>query len=388
MKEIDNVLIFISDSVRWDIGREYFQISGGTQPVKTVAHSTFTFTSLPSMLLGILPGRHGVYSPRHRSQYGGPTLFGLEDYHTSMALEPSQQVIQRGAFPEVNQADIKDLEPPFVHVEHDIGGHAPYGTDHTRAEEFYEAEAPTREKFLGFYEDAIERSVERLETIRGMLEDRDLADSTLLILTSDHGELVYDYGGLTGHVRPVTPELVYVPTTFIHPDISDEMIPEYINHVDIVPTVLNVLDEELEANLDGKNCFDEEYSPYPGVNRTRFFPQFLSFFGDPSIYEQESIWDENGGHVFMKNNSLIRLLAFFGDAIMTEKFAGGAWKGLHPATLRENIPLYLDSHQSFGSPDIDRNTAIEILNTQKSSPSATYGLDEETQSQLRDLGYI
>jgi len=59
-------------------------------------------------------------------------------------------------------------------------------------------------------------------------------DRTLVIFTSDHGELLGEYGGLTGHVRPPCPELVYVPTVFIHPLIKNKKTEESImRHVDL-----------------------------------------------------------------------------------------------------------------------------------------------------------
>jgi arylsulfatase A-like enzyme len=43
---------------------------------------------------------------------------------------------------------------------------------------------------------------------------RGILDDSLVIFTSDHGELLGEYNGLYHHQTPVVPELVYVPLAF------------------------------------------------------------------------------------------------------------------------------------------------------------------------------
>lgn len=53
---------------------------------------------------------------------------------------------------------------------------------------------------------------------------------------------------MIGHNSPMRPELVYVPTVFIHSTIPDETIDTGAFHyVDLLPTILDVLD--LDANI-------------------------------------------------------------------------------------------------------------------------------------------
>jgi len=59
-KDIENVYIFVSDACRYDFGSE--RLSSFGTPIRTVAASTFTAPSFSSMISGVYPPRHGVFS--------------------------------------------------------------------------------------------------------------------------------------------------------------------------------------------------------------------------------------------------------------------------------------------------------------------------------------
>jgi hypothetical protein len=385
---IENVFIYISDSVRWDIGKRLLNIEGAI-PIKTAAHSTFTFSSIPSLLRGVIPQHHGVYSPRHRSQFTPDmSIFELPGFESSLNLNSGQSMLEQSVFPEAESSSLAEVESPFVAVEHDIGGHAPYGTNYESVKEFFNSEATTRDALVDYYERAIGSSTERLQSMLDTLEQRDLLDSTLVILTSDHGELLYDYGGLTAHVRPVTPELVYVPTVLHHSSIDQSSLPDFIHHSDLVPTILSQLGFEPSDKINGSDILSQKYTERPALNSTRFFPQSLCQFGDPCIYKQESVWGPNGGHVFNRSGVLSRILSFAADGLLTRKFIGGRWNGYHPEPLRKNLNLYLDSYQQFNAPAFSREDASQMLSIESMAISETYELDDSDKEQLRDLGYL
>ena len=92
------------------------------------------------------------------------------------------------------------------------------------------------------YKRSIETSIRHFEKRLQILQDQDLISKTLVIFTSDHGELLGEYGGLVDHGRPPCPELIYVPTIFIHPSIAPEIIETNImRHVDLYPTIASIL---------------------------------------------------------------------------------------------------------------------------------------------------
>ncbi len=86
------------------------------------------------------------------------------------------------------------------------------------------------------------------------LERRGLADDTLVVVTSDHGEEFWDHGSV-GHGHSVYDELLHVPLFVRHPGIADRMarVESPVGLVDVVPTILEALGVEAPADLSGRS---------------------------------------------------------------------------------------------------------------------------------------
>lgn len=394
-----NVLIYMPDSVRWD-RRDSFSGDNSIQ-IKTAAHSTYTFTSMPSMLTGYLPHRHGVYSQRHSPMFDPVEegLFNIAGYNTYIKanqilagmFEEGVGTVWRHIDESHSVSHVDDLEPPFIYFEADSGGHAPYnnGKDYDSGWEFlHDTANDSDEEFASYYDRSVNDSAERLEQMVDELEDRGLRDDTLIIVTSDHGEHLREYGGLVGHLHPATPELVYVPTVVRHPGIVDQPLPDFIHHVDLLPTVFDVLDVRDDYDRDGESFLRPSYHSRPVINLTQFYPSKLSSLSDPCLYFQESLWDADGGHVFNKHNMFQRVLFYIADQLIERKAMGGKWKGFHPASIRESSHLYLQQHVEFGEPAVSRTKAKQLLNKKEQITSEMTELEDETEDRLRELGYI
>ena len=57
-RNIENLFIFVCDTLRWDFVPE--ELVGRGLTVKTVASSLFTASSFPSICTGLYPPRHGI----------------------------------------------------------------------------------------------------------------------------------------------------------------------------------------------------------------------------------------------------------------------------------------------------------------------------------------
>jgi tetratricopeptide (TPR) repeat protein len=98
------------------------------------------------------------------------------------------------------------------------------------------------------------------------LKQLDLYDSTLIIITSDHGEMLGQHGEGT-HGYFVYQPAIKVPLIFKLPGISTpQRIAGSVGLVDIVPTVCSMLNIELPTPIQGQDlspCFRGEPLPYP-----------------------------------------------------------------------------------------------------------------------------
>lgn len=91
------------------------------------------------------------------------------------------------------------------------------------------------------------------------LEELDLGNNTLIVLTADHGEQFLEHGEL-GH-RTLYEETVRVPLLVRHPDVRRHArtIVPFLN-VDLLPTLTSLVGIENTATLDGVSLINHEAS--------------------------------------------------------------------------------------------------------------------------------
>jgi choline-sulfatase len=92
------------------------------------------------------------------------------------------------------------------------------------------------------------------------LEKRGLKDSTMVVLTADHGEELFDHGSV-GHGHSVWEELLHVPLVVRIPGVtfdgaaaeSTRRVSAPAGHADIVPTVLETVGLPVPKGLPGRS---------------------------------------------------------------------------------------------------------------------------------------
>lgn len=91
------------------------------------------------------------------------------------------------------------------------------------------------------------------EGIGALLESLDklkIADDTLVVLTSDHGELMYRHKVFFDHHGLYDGNL-HVPLIFCHPSLKSARITHLTAHVDLAPTLLNWCGIEVPETMEG-----------------------------------------------------------------------------------------------------------------------------------------
>jgi len=109
----------------------------------------------------------------------------------------------------------------------------------------------------------------KLATFIKCLEEEGILDSSLVIITSDHGEefwdhveterkLFYDPRGFfgVGHGHNLFQEIINVPLMCIGPGVTAGCYNQNVSLVDLAPTVLDICGIEHELALDGRNLFE------------------------------------------------------------------------------------------------------------------------------------
>lgn len=160
-------------------------------------------------------------------------------------------------------------ERPFFLYLHYMDVHNPYSPPARYREQFTagmrgrnlrsngpmpDASAPDVAVTRALYDAEIRALDDWLKQLHEELVQSGLADSTLLVFTSDHGEEFHQHGGL-GHGWTLFEESVQVPLFFLHPALRARAarVREPVSGVDLLPTLLELVGLPIPEDLDGES---------------------------------------------------------------------------------------------------------------------------------------
>ena len=192
------------------------------------------------------------------------------------------------------------------------------------------------------------------------LENNDLMENTLIILTGDHGESLFEHGEVT-HSYFAYNSTLWVPLIISGPGIDARRIDENVSHIDIFPSLCDILGIEKPSFLQGVSLL-------PLMNGGKI--------------EKRAIYFESLAPYY--NHGWAPLRGFIEE---NEKF------------IDSPLPEFYDLENDF---DEEKNLVQEInldkyrkelkdLEKDLSSPQRAKSrqrIDREAQEKLRSLGYI
>lgn len=264
----------------------------------------WTAPALVSIFTGLHPTTHGVEVRDDTTPRELPTLprilggrgwtlgnfgfFAGASYYRNLGLPEASLRDGEETPTEAFRRWLEATRPPFFAWVHAIEPHLPYGAGGYAAPEVrvcgsggleaaqvagavpladgWRFDAGDREKLLALYDDDItllDRSVGRL---LGLLDAAGLADSTLVVLTTDHGEELLE-DGFVGHASTageakLTRELLRIPWLVRGPGVRPGCrIPTLAQNVDVAPTLLGLV----AATPAGRKALEEVPDPGFGM---------------------------------------------------------------------------------------------------------------------------
>ena len=397
--------------------------SHATLFTRAYSPAAWTNPSTASLLTGLLPARHGVRSIRDRLSEDALTLaelLSLNGWATagiSLNANVSQKAgLAQGfevfsktggttmAYPDVRRmvdllpALLDDFEArPFFLYLHPMNVHGPYlvPEEHRSAllgvppSELFEyrgspmidilrdgdlglrasVDAAMLASLVDQYDTAIRYTTDRIGEIFDQLIERDLYDSSLIILTSDHGEELFEHGGF-GHGYSLHREVVHVPLYLKLPQQrSPATYRSAVSLVDLMPTLVELLQLEGAGELDGRSLArDLETGSDTLGERTMFWDgrwqeRFVGAAVESAGMRLIAVQQEYGG---MRDESLLFDLDV--DPAETRNLAASA-----PETARR-LRAELDRHLADAA-----NRAL---------PPAPRTLDAAERRALELLGYL
>lgn len=407
--DVENLVVLVGDAVRWDHSHEALAERGTTY--KTVAASLHTPTSFATMLTGRHPIAHGVHGFNRSLPDTVTSLFDLHGYETSFGEGYMNDWLaeRQRLFGDVARSSLEDVEPPFVWVNRDGGGHAPYGGFDDEGQGYRDASARVyldrhagdTERLREDYARGVDEFVERVDAVLETLEDRGLREETLVVVASDHGELLGEYGQI-GHNFPASPELVYVPTCFVGPGIElGEVTAGVFRHVDLVPTIEAILGVDLGVTAGVSATAGEDRPTYGISHYNRSFSDVVELgledvrWGHhvPTRLVPElrcdlvGCWDRDGGYAVNRAPTRAVMAVLLLRLFTTPEGKHVRQKGAYRDAVRHVNP----SFEQYGSPSMDESRArarISAYLDTETHAGDRGDLDPAAREQLEDLGYV
>ena len=137
---------------------------------------------------------------------------------------------------------------PYTKKEYDINRIPPYQRHRPISDpSFYIAQYDGEIKYM---DDHIDRLLKKLDKL-GLSED------TVIIFTADHGETLDDHKWWFEHGHYIYDEQIHIPLIVWYPKVfKHKEIDTTVTHLDIVPTILDILGIDFTADIEGRSLLD------------------------------------------------------------------------------------------------------------------------------------
>lgn len=236
----------------------------------------------------------------------------LEYYVLHKVLNMEFSIDRRWA-PSVNQSALdwidQDAERPFFTFINYYDVHAPYisperarfsefenpgglvNTDWTTAD-IYNPKTPEQvQGEIDAYDGGIYYTDEQIQILLDELEKRGVLENTIVIITSDHGELFGEHG-LWEHHNSLYKPVIYVPLVIWHPGSVPQgvRIPTAVSNVSLPVTIMDILGYDNQADFPG-----------PSLTELWTNPDSAAQWPDPIAEMAESTW-VNPNHLSIKGD--------------------------------------------------------------------------------------
>lgn len=256
-----NIFIFVADALRYDHLPKSIEKEGAV--MRTLAPSLHTPVSFSSLITGLSPEKHNVRDFHTQLDPDIETIYERFEDAKSSYYDFENDAIRKNVLSHLPASkEIGELEEPFLQIERAMETHTPYNEmhhgndlekvpdgDYTRS---FESDKKLREK----YQEGVKGVEEHFWDHVQELEERGLREDTLIIFTSDHGELLGDRINLRkryAHGNPICRQLVQVPTVFLGCEFEED----YMRTIDIVETALGMVGKE-SLKHDGADIRSEK----------------------------------------------------------------------------------------------------------------------------------
>jgi len=220
-----------------------------------------------------------------------------------------------------------------------------------------------REELLYWYREEVSYLDHHFGNLYDFLEKKELLDETIIVFCADHGDGFFEHG-FYSHPRYLYDELIHVPLIMKIPDHSGKDVSDVVSLVDVVPTILDLLELDNKFNFDGQSLM-------PRLNENKNVGRGFAI--------SDATPGQTKAHISIRSDKW--------KLIINENTGESELYDLVDDPL-ESINLYNGEDETIGILKglLEKNHPRKIGETQQYVPAPE--LDGEITQRLRDLGYL
>jgi arylsulfatase A-like enzyme len=111
-----------------------------------------------------------------------------------------------------------------------------------------------KKRIIAIYDSTVSYNDKSLGKLLGVLKDKGLRDDTMIIITADHGEELWDHGR-AGHGSSIRQELVAVPLVIHYPPLFGKgvVVKQGVDTLSIMPTILDAIGGTIPDTVQGES---------------------------------------------------------------------------------------------------------------------------------------
>jgi arylsulfatase A-like enzyme len=214
----------------------------------------------------------------HSESFEGPTYVPRHDTGFEEFLKGSKRsgkIDDRFTIDEAVRWIDSGSAPFFLYLNLQ-NSHLPYETPADFPRRFGPARLPFQIRFGGFprdqiqtvkdvYADSLAYSDHQLSRLVAHLKERGEWDRTLIVVTGDTGQAFYEHG-FVAHANRIYDELMRVPLVIRAPGLTPRVDPRPAQHIDVAPTILDLLGIPPHPSFQGVSLVSED----PAPDRSRY----------------------------------------------------------------------------------------------------------------------
>lgn len=258
---------------------------------------------------------------------------------------------------------------------HYIDPHAPYSPPDPFDSRYVASNMQENEKNIALYDGEIAYIDKFIGNLLESLSDLGIADKTLVVLTSDHGEEFLDHGG-TGHGQSLYEEQINVPLIMTYPPSlpAGRIIEDRVGVIDIMPTILEISGISSEGHTEGVSLLpliEEKVVTDTDGERYIFSENYLTRFRGKAVTRG------NQKYIFTESSELRDVNRLGHEELYDLENDPGESNDL--IAKRPETAKSFRKRLSFFTRYVRKNAVAQ---------PATATVDQRTKEQLKALGYV